>query len=87
MLKFFSIFSGIYFEIPESYVQHMDCGQIPIEEFPKENCKSCYGRGYTGIDTKTGHYSICKCLLATVKPERVIYKQVEDIPLNLKYEN
>jgi hypothetical protein len=28
----------------------------------KDNCKQCYGRGFTGFNNKTGHFSLCiKC--------------------------
>lgn len=84
-LKFYSVFSGTFFEIPESHVSHMDCGQIPIKAYPTDKCKNCYGRGYVGLNTKSGHYEMCRCVIKLIEPERVVHKHVHDIQLDPKY--
>jgi len=30
---------------------------------PRSGCRTCYGRGYSGWDTKTSYPVICKCIL------------------------
>jgi len=35
---------------------------IPIKD-ANPNCKSCYGRGYTSINTTTGEPVPCKCIM------------------------
>lgn len=84
-LAFFSVFSGLFYVLPGKHAQHADCGQIPISEIPKK-CKHCYGRGWVGIDTKVGHYTPCNCVLKRIVKERVVHKEVFDIPLNPKYD-
>lgn len=36
---------------------------------PDPSCKKCYGRGYTGIDTKTQIPVACKCITPKVMRE------------------
>lgn len=85
MKKFFSVFSGTLFQIPESHVKHMDCGQVPLTEFPSSDCKKCHGRGWTGTEQTTGHYEMCRCLLRLVEQDRIVHKHVHDIRLDPKY--
>lgn len=84
-VKFFSVFAGTFFEIPEKHVQHMDCGQIPLKDFPKASCKHCFGRGYTGTDVTSGHFQMCSCVIKQIDPTRVVHQHIHDINLNPKY--
>ena len=48
----YSIFSGTFYEIPESDFPLMDIGQLPLTKKPN-NCSKCHDRGHMGRDTKT----------------------------------
>lgn len=63
MKKFFSIYSGICYEILDDEVDLLDNGQIPLNEFPDTNCKHCTGKGYTVKDSNTNVYIMCKCMV------------------------
>ena len=63
MKKYISINSGIYYEIPDDEVDLLDNSQIPLKEFPKENCKHCRGRGHTTKDKATDVYVLCRCMI------------------------
>lgn len=62
MKKFFSIYSGICYEILDDEVDLLDNGQIPLNEFPENNCKHCVGKGYSTKDPNTNVYIMCKCM-------------------------
>ena len=47
MSIFFSVFTGLIYELEEEFTDNLDCGQLEITNHPKRNCKKCYGRGYT----------------------------------------
>lgn len=58
----YSVFSGTFYDIPESDFKLMDDGQIPLTKQPPTNCSKCYGRGHLGRDTQTFAYKICNCV-------------------------
>ena len=58
----YSIFSGTFYEIPESDFKLMDGGQIPLTKKPNSGCNKCYGRGHLGRDTQTFGYTVCNCV-------------------------
>jgi len=57
----FSIITGQVFPIQEDDKPLLYSYQIPLTTKPKSNCKKCYGRGYTGIDSKTKFHIMCTC--------------------------
>lgn len=63
MKKYISIYSGICYEVPEDEVDLLDKGQLPLNEFPKDNCKHCYGKGYTSRDKVTDTVILCRCMV------------------------
>lgn len=65
-LLMYSIFSGTYYEIPESDFPLMDGGQIPLVKSPSRSCSKCYGRGHLGRDTQTYAYVVCSCVKKAV---------------------
>lgn len=58
----YSVFSGTVYEIPEKDLKILDVGQIPLLKRPNQNCKKCYGRGYTGRDAQHFAYFACTCI-------------------------
>jgi hypothetical protein len=61
MKLYYSLFSGIIYEVLDCEAKNLDEGQIPLKSRPKPNCK-CYGRGYSHIDPKRGIYPLCPCM-------------------------
>lgn len=59
---FMSLFSGQIYTIDETQTANLDEGQIPLLDYPKENCRKCYGRGYIDKNLTTGFYTICTCM-------------------------
>ena len=57
----FSVITGQVFPIQEDDIKILFNYQIPITELPNPKCKRCYGRGYTGTDTKTKFHHMCQC--------------------------
>ena len=87
MSIFFSVFTGVIYEIEEEFTDNLDCGQLEITNHPKRNCKKCYGRGYTHKNLKTDHYSLCNCTMKEATPTmlKVMSEhQVEDVTLHTK---
>lgn len=63
MKKFFSIFSGICYEVNNDEVDLLDKGQVPLKDYPSKHCKKCSGKGFTGKDSKAGVYILCPCMV------------------------
>ena len=85
--NYFSVFSGVYYEIDEKYTRYLDCGQLPVSDAPKSSCKKCHGRGYRHINTSTGHYDMCRCVLRNASDEllgSMTEHQVEDVTMHTK---
>ena len=77
----FNIFSGCYYEIPEKDLGIIDETQIPLLKKPNQNCKSCYGRGYSG-KTSYFYYNVCKCVKKVIDFENL--KKPDDLKNSLK---
>jgi hypothetical protein len=75
-ILFFSAFSGIFYHLPESDVKLMGLGQLPLKKQPKNNCKKCSARGFTGRDTNTLFYLTCTCVQKELNLE--LLKEIED---------
>ena len=87
MKKYFSVFSGVIYQLDEKYTKNLDCGQLEITNMPKSNCKKCLGKGYTGKDLKTDHYNMCPCTLKDASPsflKAAAEHQIQDVQLNTK---
>ena len=69
MKIFYSIFSGIIYNVYDCEVINLDEGQIPLIGKPSCNCKKCFGRGYSNYDTTSGIYPVCKCMIKYIDPE------------------
>lgn len=65
---FYSIFSGLVYEVPADEVAVLDEGQIPLISRPKPSCNKCYGRGFESFDPKRSIYSACRCLRKCIDP-------------------
>jgi len=86
-LKYFSVFSGEVYDLQEEYTKVLDCGQLKITDNPKSNCKRCHGRGFTGRDSSTGHYSMCRCVLRNASDDllaEMSTHQVDDVQMHTK---
>jgi|TARA_R110002050_G_scaffold10373_5_gene35468 hypothetical protein len=86
-LKYFSVFSGAVYDLKEEYTNYLDCGQLKITDDPKNNCKRCHGRGFTGRNSESGHYDMCRCVLRNADDEllgEMSQHQVEDVTLHTK---
>lgn len=72
---FYSLFSGIIYEVEDREVKNLDDGQIPLKSKPTPSCNHCYGRGYDYIDNSKGIYNICKCMKKHIaddyKPQQI----------------
>lgn len=63
-LLFFSLTSGVIYELLESYTKKLDVYQIPLTSKPKESCRKCFGRFYTGYNTSQKVFKVCeKCII------------------------
>lgn len=72
-LFFFSLTSGIVYQLPEAYTKKLDTYQIPLLSEPKNTCKKCYGRFYTGYNTRQKIFNMCqKCI-----PKYLDYKKLQ----------
>lgn len=69
-ITIFSVFSGTFYEVPESDFGILDIGQIPLAKKPSK-CSKCFNRGYVGRDNKTFVYAICSCLHKAVDHDRI----------------
>lgn len=72
-INIFSIHSGLYYQVPENHFNMLDGGQIPLKKTPA-NCKICYSRGYTGFNSQSFTYSICKCVEKNTDYDRIKLK-------------
>ena len=45
---------------------------------PNSSCKKCFGRGYTGVDSKTGIPVACQCII----PKKIRDSATNSIPTN-----
>ena len=57
----YSMYSGLYYTVPEDHFAMLDGGQVPLKKGP-QSCKTCHSRGYIGFDSKNYIYSVCKCV-------------------------
>lgn len=60
-LLIFSVFSGTFYDLPESDILLLDLGHLPLKKSPLK-CKKCYSRGYSGRDSQNLTYSPCSCV-------------------------
>jgi hypothetical protein len=59
----FSLTTGSIYTIQKDELDKLDDLQIPLLSIPSSSCKKCYGRLYTGYNTVTKNYVLCKgCL-------------------------
>jgi len=59
---YWSFHTGEVYEVLEDEIPMLDNFQVPLVKRPKANCKKCYGRFYSGLNTNTGLYIPClKC--------------------------
>jgi hypothetical protein len=65
----FSVFSGTFFEVLEKDYEHFNEGYVPLKKLPSTNCKSCYGRGYTGRNKQNLSFQPCNCMRKVVNYE------------------
>ena len=68
MKTYYSIFSGIIYEVYDKEVKNLDEGQIPLIKRPNCSCKNCYGRGWDYYDKDRGVYNVCKCMRKLIDP-------------------
>lgn len=74
---YFSLFSGVIYEVAEDETQFLDPYQIPLKERPNSSCKKCFGRLYVGYNIITKHYDICKkCGHKAIDMEKLQTKHV-----------
>jgi hypothetical protein len=72
---YFSIFGGYFFESLPSDEDVLDAFQIPLVKKPSSSCKHCYGRFYTGFDTKQRHFILCsKCSKKYIDANKLLKK-------------
>ena len=57
----FSVFSGTFYDLPESDTELLADGHLPLLKLPK-SCKKCHDRGYTGKDLQNLTYFPCSCV-------------------------
>jgi hypothetical protein len=68
---FYSVFSGIIYEVCSDEIPVLDDGQVPLISKPSTSCKHCYGRGYDVHDKKRGIYCVCRCMKKHIDPEYI----------------
>ena len=83
MKKYFSIYSGICYEILSEEADLLDSGQIPLNEFPEDNCEHCFGKGFINKDTKTNVYVMCRCMVKKAAIDLSKY-HIENVRLHSK---
>lgn len=57
----YSLYSGVLYQVPDHFFITLDDGQLPLKKEPTL-CKKCSYRGYTGFNTFTYTYVVCKCV-------------------------
>lgn len=62
MNYYISLISGLKYSLPENMCENLDKYQIRLTSQPKDKCKKCYGRGYTGYDNNLQAFVICDCV-------------------------
>jgi len=55
----YNVYSGECYEILPEEISTLLEGEIPLKQMPKNNCKKCYGRGYTGKDNNKHIFQPC----------------------------
>lgn len=61
IILIYNVFSGTFLEFPETDINLLQVGYLPLTKKPK-NCKKCHSRGFTGRDTRNLTYSPCSCV-------------------------
>lgn len=56
----FSLTTGTIYTIKKDEIDKLDDLQIPLLGIPDSSCKKCYGRMYTGYNTVTKNFVLCK---------------------------
>lgn len=79
MKTYYSIFSGIIYEVYDKEVKNLDEGQIPLIKRPNCSCKNCYGRGWDYHDKDRGVYNVCKCMRKLIDPSYQL-QQIKLLP-------
>jgi hypothetical protein len=62
MNYYISLLSGLKYSLPEKMCENIDKYQIRLTALPKDKCKKCYGRGYTGYDNNLQIFVMCNCV-------------------------
>lgn len=62
MSLYYSLFSGLIYDVLPEEIKILDEGQVPLKKRPHPSCKGCYGRGFTTNDKERGIYPLCKCM-------------------------
>lgn len=75
-IPFFSVYSGVFYNLPESDVDLVGLGHLPLTKFPKSSCKKCHGRGYTGRHSISLFYQTCSCVQKVLNLD--ILKEIEN---------
>ena len=57
----YSVYTGSFYELPESDVLLLDVGHLPLTKKPNK-CNKCYHRGFVGRDSLNLTYSPCSCV-------------------------
>jgi len=78
----YSAFSGTFYEIPESDLNLLDMGQLPLLKKPSSSCKKCFGRGNIGRDNKNLNYFICNCVKKVLDLEEIKKNLTEKMDLS-----
>lgn len=76
MIKYFSLVSGELYELPDDMSSSVDKFQIRLKEFPKNNCKKCYGRFYTSFNVNMQVYNICPSCA-----RKILYSNIVDLTI------
>lgn len=69
MNYYISLLSGLKYSLPENMCNNLDKYQIRLVELPKDKCKKCYGRGYTGYDNNLKIFVLCNCVKKNSHPD------------------
>lgn len=62
IITFYNAYTGTFYDVLKEDIKLLSSNQIPLQKKIKNNCKRCYGRGYSGKNSIDFTYTPCSCL-------------------------
>lgn len=80
MKLYYSLISGVIYEIPSDEIKNQDKYQVPLKKRPSSSCRKCYGRGYIGKNLKMDIFQLCNCMQKCIDFSNITDEVTVDTP-------